>query len=55
MFDDLRLRLRSLLRKSAVESDLNDELRFHADFCSADLQVGIFDFGPSRSNGEFRC
>ena len=31
MFNDLRLRLRSLFRRGAVENDLNDELRFHFD------------------------
>jgi predicted permease len=31
MLNDLRLRLRSLFRRDAVESDLNDELRFHFD------------------------
>jgi predicted permease len=31
MLNDLRLRLRSLFKKNAVESDLNDELRFHFD------------------------
>lgn len=31
MLNDLRLRLRSLFKKSAVEDDLNDELRFHFD------------------------
>ncbi|HKF51582.1 MAG TPA: permease prefix domain 1-containing protein, partial [Candidatus Acidoferrales bacterium] len=31
MFDDLRLRLRSLFKKHMAESDLNDELRFHLD------------------------
>jgi predicted permease len=31
MLNDLRLRLRSLFHHTAVESDLNDELRFHFD------------------------
>ena len=31
MFTDLRLRLRSLFKKNAVESGLSDELRFHFD------------------------
>ena len=31
MLNDLRLRLRSLFRRAAVEDDLNDELRFHFD------------------------
>ncbi len=31
MLNDLRLRLRSLFKKNAVESELNDELRFHFD------------------------
>ncbi len=31
MLNDLRLRFRSLFKKSAVEEDLNDELRFHFD------------------------
>ena len=31
MFSDFRLRLRSLFKKSAVENDVNDELRFHFD------------------------
>ncbi len=31
MLNDLRLRLRSLFRRGAVENDLNDELRFHFD------------------------
>ncbi len=31
MFTDLRLRLRSLFKKHAVEDELNDELRFHFD------------------------
>lgn len=31
MLDDLRLRMRSLLKKDAFKSDLNDELRFHFD------------------------
>jgi predicted permease len=31
VLDDLRLRLRSLFHHTAVESDLNDELRFHFD------------------------
>src|SRR5215469_7496241 len=31
MFDDLRLRLRSLFKKHMAESDLNNELHFHLD------------------------
>jgi hypothetical protein len=31
MFTDLLLRLRSLLRRSAVEEELDDELRFHLE------------------------
>ena len=31
MFNDLRIRLRSLFRRDAVESELQDELRFHFD------------------------
>jgi predicted permease len=31
MFNDLRIRLRSLFRKTAVEAELKDELRFHFD------------------------
>jgi hypothetical protein len=54
MLNDLRLRLRSFFRSRAVESDLNDELRF-MDFCSADLQVGVFDFLLPVSNGRSRC
>jgi hypothetical protein len=29
MFNDLRFRLRAILRRHQEESDLNDELRFH--------------------------
>jgi predicted permease len=31
MFNDLRIRLRSIFRKAAVEAELKDELRFHFD------------------------
>ena len=31
MLDDLRMRWRSLFRRGAAESELNDELRFHFD------------------------
>jgi predicted permease len=31
MFNDLRIRLRSIFRKDAVEAELNEELRFHFD------------------------
>jgi hypothetical protein len=31
MFNDLRIRLRSLFLRDAVESELQDELRFHFD------------------------
>jgi len=31
MFNDLLYRLRALFRRDAVESELNDELRFHFD------------------------
>src|SRR6187200_248882 len=31
MFDDLRIRLRALLKRDAVEHDLDDELHFHLE------------------------
>src|ERR1035441_9897554 len=31
MFSDLYIRLRSLFRRASVESELNEELRFHRD------------------------
>ncbi|MGC4050171.1 MAG: permease prefix domain 1-containing protein [Paludibaculum sp.] len=31
MWDDLRLRFRSLFRRNAVESEMDEELRFHMD------------------------
>ena len=31
MLDDLRFRLRILLRRSVAEGDLDDELRFHLE------------------------
>ena len=31
MFDDLRIRVRALLKRDAVEHELDDELQFHLE------------------------
>src|SRR5262245_38380675 len=42
MLADLRVRLRSLLRRDAVESDLDDEMRFHFEhLCAKYVAAGM--------------
>ena len=39
MVDDLKARMKSLVKRDAVESELDDELRFHFDEAVAKLEA----------------
>ena len=56
MWNDLLLRLRSLFRRKRVESELEDELRFHFENQVSKLvQSGLTPAEARRQQGSPRC